>query len=157
MKTVHKVSGEERKVKLNLNLPGKKYQSIKTWAYYGRKELALRLLGCGWVKNGGVKCEGIMIGSWCIAPGNMCGLVRVGSPFDDQKNRNLDLCPVVAAPRVGVCTLFPGIQVFIQETLTMTHGDRFLFIYAKNFGDKIPVQLKVRYQPQVVQALCGEQ
>lgn len=154
---MRKVSGEEREVKLNFNLPGNKYQSIKPWASYGRKELAFRPLGYGWVKNGGVKRKGIMIGSWCIAASNMRGLVRVGSPFNNQKNRNLDLCPVVGGPRVSVCAFFPGIQVFIEETLTMTHGDRFLFIYAKNFGDKIAVQLKVRYQPQVVEALCGKQ
>lgn len=49
------------------------------------------------------------------------------------------------------------VEVPIEETLTVAHGDRLLLIDTQDVGDVVPIQLEIRDHSQVVKALQGHQ
>lgn len=100
-------------------------------------------LSDGWVENRNLKGERIKIGRGCIATDSIFCSVGAGRSLNDKKNGNLDFEPGVRGSCIRTRTFLAGIQILVEKTLTVTHCNRFLFIDAKNFGDIIPVQLKV--------------
>lgn len=45
----------------------------------------------------------------------------------------------------------------VKKTLTVTHGDRLLFVYTQHFGNVIAINLKIGENTQLVEALQGHQ